>query len=561
MVLPRISAASTTVAVLIALAVVPSPAEAAQAPERLILEPGRGTIFTVEGIYPPSTDPICTDRRPALRAKYRGALEIRRGSDGRLRITNELSFSHYLRGLAEVPLSWPTHALRAQVIAARSYAMDAYLRGRSAAAERGYHICATDQCQVYRGATIELGAFGDRWVEAVRETKGRVLRYGGRVIQAFYFSTSDGRTRRSFPGGTPQPWLPSVDGNDDDAPLARWTAPIRLAHLAEILRVRGEWSGGAIERVQDRGDDVRIVGTSGQSHTMSKRDFRIDVNAVSRCLFPDTYPNPSGTQSGGRLPQTIPSSSFTLRGTGERIVASGRGWGHFVGMSQWGARALADRGRTAEEILDHYYGAAAIQRIREPRAIRVLAAEDLMAIRIAVDGPVTVRTDTGSELAAAERFTIRDGNGLRIRRGVGPRLDAILAVQPRTTQVSVAAGDRPRLRFETNRPARIRVRVTDPAGGAVYDSKERSYESGRHRIRLRTLPPGSYEAVVVADDGLDIVHSVPIPVAVAVPPLDAVTQPVDQTGGSRAGVLIAIGAALLAITGASWWLRRRLSRT
>src|SRR5258708_34361901 len=203
----------------------PSPASVARGapppPQRLILTPSSpGTLFTFEGLYPQKRR-LCDFKQPKpLRAKYRGRLELVLRNDGSIGLIDALSFSNYLRGLAEVPSSWPAEALKAQVIAARSYALQSLRATQSLSGSRGYDICSTDACQVYRGAAIELGAFGERWVQAVESTRGKVLTYNGRVLPAYYFSTSSGSTRSSFPGGPPQPCLPAVSGEYAPAPPA-----------------------------------------------------------------------------------------------------------------------------------------------------------------------------------------------------------------------------------------------------------------------------------------------------------------------------------------------------
>ncbi|MFA5891503.1 MAG: SpoIID/LytB domain-containing protein [Actinomycetota bacterium] len=527
----------------------PSPAPASS-PERLVLEPGPSTIITVEGYYPTVPD-VCSAKQPKpLRAKYRGRLElVRKGN--RIRIINRLSFSHYLRGLAEVPASWPEAALRAQAIAARSYALHAVRRGAAGAAARDYDICATDQCQVYRGAAIELGAFGERWVDAVESTRGRVLTYGGSVIQAFYFSTSDGWTRRSFPGGTPQPWLPSVEGEDADAPLATWTASILLDDLAGILRARDLWQFGSIARVTRSGDKVRILGPQG-SRSLSAAGFRAAINAEAPCLFPDRYPG-IGSARKTKLPQTVPSTVFTARTSGGSVILRGRGWGHGVGMSQWGARSLADRGATETAILKHFYGPARVAKGSEPKVIRVLAAEDLRRVRLSVDGPFRVTTETGSELAASTQFEIVGGDALTIRRGTGPSLAPVLELRTQTESLSGEPGAQTSIPFEISRPARIRIVLA----GATTDAPQTSFEAGSAEVLL-TLPdkPGTYQAYVEADDGLDRVRSPSITLVVAAP-----APPAPPPPPSRA--LPILTAVLLAFTvgaGAAFVRRRARAR-
>src|SRR5438270_2414431 len=308
---------------------------------RLILTPlSSKTLFTFEGLYPQKKK-VCDFKQPKpLRAKYRGRLELVLRDDGSVGVIDALSFSNYLRGLAEVPSSWPEEALKAQVIAARSYALESLKATQSLSGSRGYDICSTDACQVYRGAAIELGAFGERWVQAVTSTRGDVLTYNGRVLPAYYFSTSTGKTRSSFPGGSPQPWLPSVSGNDSQAPLAHWTASVTLDDLATVLHANDDWPGGAITNVSLSGDRVTMTG-SGHSVSKLRSTVANDLNSDGPCLFPRKYPSQSGSAKKGPLPQTVPSSTYTLTQNGSTIIFSGRGWGHGVGMSQYGANYMA----------------------------------------------------------------------------------------------------------------------------------------------------------------------------------------------------------------------------
>lgn len=552
----RLSLLSALLAVCVA-----QPAQAARHGDRLILIPtDPDTIFTIEAPYdlPADLCPARRERAVPLQAKYRGRLELVRADDGTIRIVNELSWSHYLRGLAEVPTSWPMEALRAQVIAARSYALDAYGR------ERGgeYDICSTTACQVYRGATVELGPFGERWVQAVESTRGRVLRYRGDVIQAFYFSTSDGRTRSSFPGGTPQPWLPSVSGEDEDAPLGRWTSRIPLAHLARILDFEGRWGGGAITGVTTDGDAVVVRGASGTAR-VPKTDFRIEMNNGARCVYPDDYPPDRGAQGGGSLPETIPSTSFATSVSGDDAVFRGRGWGHFVGMSQWGAYSLARRDWNHRRILGHYYGPARIERIDEPSTLRVLAAESLRAVRIGIDGAVEVTTGTGSALAPGDRFEVRGGDQLRVFRGRGPTLRSVVDIDPARARVAAATGADVRVPFTLTAAARVSGSITDGAGDEVATIPERSFVKGRQAVTLPALEPGTYTLVLEAYDGLDRVRA--RPVAIEVAPVAATgsappAAPARDDGSPVAPIAVAAALALIVLVMSAVVWRNRLSR-
>jgi hypothetical protein len=123
---------------------------------------------------------------------YRGTVEVRPNGRG-LAVVNELGLEDYVRGIDEVPPSWPAAVLQAQAIAARTYAAH-----KAAATDAtpwravGADICATSTCQVYRGLDAERKAQGSGWLPAVEATAGRALIEGGRPIMASYSATANG---------------------------------------------------------------------------------------------------------------------------------------------------------------------------------------------------------------------------------------------------------------------------------------------------------------------------------------------------------------------------------
>ncbi|MGZ4204866.1 MAG: SpoIID/LytB domain-containing protein [Actinomycetota bacterium] len=542
-------------------AAVTTPAPAS--PQHLILDPtSAATLFTFEGLYPQKKGLCDFKQRKPLRAKYRGRLELILRPDGSIEVIDALSFSNYLRGLAEVPNSWPAEALKAQAIAARSYALESLQRAPSG---RSYDICSTDQCQVYRGAAIELGAFGERWVAAVEGTRGKVLTYHGSVLPAYFFSTSTGRTRSSFPGGTPQPWLPSVSGEDAKAPLAHWTATVTLANLSAILRHSGDWPGGSITSATQSGDTVHLSG-SGHSVSLSRSAVENDLNNDGPCLFPQRYPSQTGSAQHGPLPQTVPSSTYTLTQKGSSVVFAGRGWGHGVGMSQYGANYMALAGSSSTQILKHFYGPALITTVKEPGEIRVLAADSLSLARISIDGPVRVTTETGSVLATGNRFEVRGGKVLGITRGIGPSLAPILQVTPTSLAFTSTPGGTIAIPFTISRSARIAVELKKD-DTVVLITPDTSFVSGDNTITVslakgddgKPLGSGSYVATVIGYDGLDRVRSGPIAVSIG-EPANPPVLPVSQRRSWVVWIITVAGVAL--ILGILWFFgRRRLSRT
>lgn len=536
----------------------PQPAAAA-APigDRLILTPANAeTVFHVEADR--AGTPSCpTKPLPPLRVAYSGKLEVIRQSDGGLRLVNSVDFPTYLAGLAEVPLSWPVEALRAQVIAARSYALDAIRRGARTAARRGYDICSSDQCQVFRGATVARGAFGERWLDAVADTRGKVLVHDGRVIQAFFFSTSTGRTARSFPGGTTRPYLPSVDGEDDDAPLARWTADMTFDDLGAVLKNAGYGRATPVRSVKQQGANLTITGATG-SLTLSKKEVRATLNKRAPCLFPDRYPG-KGSATGGKLPQVVPHVNFTARTVGETLRMTGRGWGHDVGMSQWGARSLATRGWSAERIVRHYYGPARVTTITEPDVIRVLAAEDMKRVVVAVEGDATITSATGSVLAPGTTFQAVGGKAMTVQRATTGTFKPVLEVRTTAPPLRAKVGDPVAVPFTLSRSARVTVSVTDADGAPVATVPEESYESGDYVVALPIgNDPGEYRAVVEGYDGLDRVRSAPYEISVT-PVAAAADEREPEARGNGAWLVVAgaIAVVLVASAWVVWWRRRR----
>ena len=168
----------------------------------------------------------------------------------RQRAVAVLPFNHYLRGLAEVPGSFANEALRAQAIAARSYALFA-VKGRGQHWGHGSWdgcrcaVYATVRDQRYAGYANETGYYGARWVAAVRGTGSLVVRYGSRVVQAFYSSSSGGYTSGNAQWGSrPLPWFPARSDDPYDRgggahpnPNFRWSVRLSAAALGARLGV------------------------------------------------------------------------------------------------------------------------------------------------------------------------------------------------------------------------------------------------------------------------------------------------------------------------------------
>jgi stage II sporulation protein D len=338
--------------------------------------PGRAT-FLVHGVYPRERSRCVEHDRATLTGRYPGSVTVERADDGTYSLTVSIPFEDYLRGIAEVPPSWPTAALEAQAIAARSYAL-ASTGWTGEGDTLPNAICSTSSCQVYRGVPLVPTPGIERWYHAVRRTRGEILVDDGRPAQTFYFSTSNGHTygNEDVFGGPPLPYLrPVVETDDGGSPTSHWSAHVPLDDVGRFLAAAGDWPSAApVTGVRLDGGSV-VVDGDGTSRTIDVAAFRDDVNAWASCLEPERYPQ-------GGLPTTIPSIWFSLSSGRHAVTVTGRGWGHGVGMVQYGAYGKALRGWTADQILSFYYGGFEPQAFPEPGVIDVEVASGLEALRV-----------------------------------------------------------------------------------------------------------------------------------------------------------------------------------
>jgi len=274
---------------------------------------------------------------------YRGLLELRRTASGRLTVINEVDLEEYLYGVLkmEVDPEWPADALKAQAVAARTLALQSM--GRFAS--EGYDVRATTDTQVYGGISAE----DSRTTAAVEDTRGEIMTYEGRPIFAAYHSDSGGYTESSeLVWGGRYPYLQAVpDPYSTGAPNHEWIVRMDLPAFEERLRRAGRSANGitGIEVVETtpsgRVGLVRITGAHGVA-TVKGTDLRAIMGAT-----------------------LLRSTLFIVRITPDEqplVEFLGRGSGHGVGLSQWGARGMAAAGRNYTEILKYYYTGIEISR-------------------------------------------------------------------------------------------------------------------------------------------------------------------------------------------------------
>jgi SpoIID/LytB domain protein len=541
---------------MLAGSLLPPAAEAGAAgPQRRFrFEAAAGETLLVHGEYPRVESSCVNAEQPVFHARFRGTLEVAKASDGSLFLIGELGLEEYVKGIAEVPRHWPIEALKAQVVAARTYAMNRLNEGSSEGRALGYDLCATQACQVYVGMQVEAGPWGHRWVKAVEETAGEVLLHQGEPAVTFYSSTSNGRTypNEQMFGGAPLPYLRGIVEKDDGAsPLARWRVTMPLADLTRFLEASGAWAGGAITKVSRKGDNMLIRG-GGERVVMEREELRDEINSVASCLDRDY---PSVEADGYRLPQTIPSKWYEAKQTGSTLVFDGRGWGHGVGMVQWGAKGKADRGLTYSDILASYYGGLRPVRTEVPDTIRVLVAEDLQSLTVAPSGQATM---TGAKVVPQPPWRVTGGRRLRASRAETPSPSLEVAAHVAKVRDGYV---RTSVEISNNASVRLGLLQNDVL---VASTPWRPHVRGVARIRepLPAVAPGMYSVAVTAKDGVDEVIAsagrILVPTGATAPATpsprsdrtprpgrDVATAPRPAGEGLAPGLAIVLGLAVL----------------
>ena len=421
---------------------------------------------------------------------YRGSIELRSGPGG-LAVVNDVGLEDYVRGIAEVPATWPAAALQAQAIAARTYALN--LKARPVATpwrEAGADVCPTQACQVYTGLSAEAREGADAWVAAVEATAGQVLLADGEPILAEYSSSNGGR---SVPGS--EPYLRAINDPDDGySPQSRWQHAVGLDDLASLLGVA---DGHRLVDASRTGDAVVLTEQPGQGEAVE--------TAVAVGDFVAAVQDHLGPVAGMSTP--FPNWRFSVYSEDGSAIIDGRGWGHGRGMSQWGAYGKAQRGLEATDILAAYYDGIRPEPLpadQRETTIRVAIAMGHRGGAVTAARPFRVLDGSGTPLAtvALGTWTVeRDEGKLRVRPPEG--FDRAVSVKSaRVSPRRVVAGGQATVQFELSAPALVTVVVTGPGVEGEPASPPRLLEPGDARVRLpRARYEGQHEVRVQADAG------------------------------------------------------------
>ncbi len=287
---------------------------------------------------------------------YRGGVEIRK-IDGNLWVINVVDLEEYLKGVVPCEIGMVSEkqieAAKAQAVAARTYAL-AHLGQYS---QLGFDLYATVQDQVYKGISAEKGLTN----RAVESTRGEVLFYKNEPIEAKYHSTCGGRTAdfNDIWSGNPPRYLRSVRcPYCEKSPFYEWKKVMTKQEFFAQLKSRLRRIGIAIDK------DELIRSFKLKRNRRSRRVTEIIVVTSKNEHKIPTYRIRTLLGNPGDPAGLLRSNYFDIKTRQDKVTIEGRGFGHGVGMCQFGAIEMARRGKSYRQILSHYYRNTRIKRIR-----------------------------------------------------------------------------------------------------------------------------------------------------------------------------------------------------
>jgi len=250
----------------------------------------------------------------------------------------EMAFEEYLAGVlaGEMHNDWPEEALQAQAILARTFVME-FIQDKGGSKYEGAHVSTDiEEAQAWNAAQVN-----ERIKKAVADTRGQVALYEGNYVKAWFHAHAGGQTATAKEGlafkEAEPPYIQVVESPDSpEAPPedANWTATFTKQEIVAALQKIGQKPGSfnSIEIVE-KGPSGRATRLKIGNATIQAAGFRVALDSTR-----------------------MKSTKLTgISVSGDKVVMKGTGYGHGVGMSQWGAYQMAKEGKSPEEILKHYF--------------------------------------------------------------------------------------------------------------------------------------------------------------------------------------------------------------
>ena len=266
----------------------------------------------------------------------------------------EVPIEDYICGVVanEMPISFNEEALKAQAVASRTY-LASKLVNKCSLCDNA-DICDSTHCQVYTSKEKRMESwdnnkaneYWDKIVSAVNATEGEVLSYNGElVLYPQFFSTSSGKTENSEDTNWGSiPYLRSVESPGEEvAPKFTSENEISIAKLVAKVNEKYPNSGVNINNASS------VISVVSRSDSGSVKEIKIGNDTITGSEF--------------RFLVGLNSSNFTYNFSGDNVTFNCRGYGHGVGMSQWGANVMGKSGKKYDEILKHYYTGVEISKL------------------------------------------------------------------------------------------------------------------------------------------------------------------------------------------------------
>ncbi len=263
--------------------------------------------------------------------RYPGNIEVWKGNVG-LYLINELPLEEYIKSVvsAEVGADWDMEALKTQAVISRTYALNQKAQNNNP----NFDLTSSVLHQVYKGSNENA-----RISYAVMNTEGEVLTYNGKIIEAFYHSTSGGLTEAPEEVfGKSYPYLKPVSGSCETSPYWIWERRVPIEEIEKALNVIGI-------------RDITIA-----SYTSTRRVKTVDVvkDGATQSMKATDLRKAIGWSR-------LPSTNFTVSRDNNVMVFDGKGFGHGVGLCQWSSLEMAKSGVAYKDILSYFYPGTLLQ--------------------------------------------------------------------------------------------------------------------------------------------------------------------------------------------------------
>ncbi len=328
--------------------------------------------------------------------RYHGGFQYQRISGGDLTVVNFVQLESYVKGVIpyEMSGSWPLEALKAQAVAARTYAV----RNLNSHRSYGFDICNTTHCQVYYGEGDGRTKYAtDRSNQAVDETNGLYLWYKGSLASTNFYSSNGGGSESAVNvWGNDYPYLIGVidpyEETVDRIPGYHWTVTFTSDELTKILQNKNYGNSQIVNfQVKSRSEtgnvlEIMFTDSKGRTYTfarekvrtlLSLKSMRYEISGggsqngyyINGTTAVDSISGSYAISGNGAISSISASAPYVITGEGtvsqltpgnstagsDVFVLTGTGYGHHVGMSQWGAYAMANLGHSYTDILNFYY--------------------------------------------------------------------------------------------------------------------------------------------------------------------------------------------------------------